>query len=339
MIPDLDLCGYFATDAASTKVQADARALDLPLPDSIFRLRRETPAQPRKGVKRRSNVSAQRSKALPSGTVIDKYRVEALLGTGGFAIVYRARHQLLGTTVALKFIKPDVLATRPGIGALLVEEARFAARIEHPNVVRIYDVSHTEELTYVVMQLVDGIPLSQHLALHGPLDIRHLLKMGMEVASGLAAGLEQGLIHRDIKPANILLSHTGCACIVDFGLARALEQDSWLSPLGSRTVVGTRGYMSPEQASGQLPVDFRSDVFSLGVTLEEAARGTSFWQHSNSVSLPAAGRLPPELLELLAWMQQPDPQARPASYQLLIDALAAAQSRLAPLSAAIDGGR
>lgn len=329
MIPDLDLSGCFVSDPTSAKIQADVRVLDLLLPDALFLRRRESPARRSKRGEHRTHVSAQRSKVLPSGTVIDKFRVEALLGTGGFAVVYRARHQLLGTTVALKLIKPDVLATRPGIGALLVEEARFAARIEHPNVVRIYDVNHTEELTYVVMQLIDGISLAQHLSLHGPLDVRQTLKVGMEVASGLAAGLEQGLIHRDIKPANVLISQTGSACIVDFGLARALEQDAWLSPLGGSTVVGTRGYMSPEQANGQLPVDFRSDIFSLGVTLEEAARGTSFWQHSRTArsSVP---RLPPALLELFAWMQQPDPHERPESYQALMEGLSLVHARLTP---------
>jgi len=330
MIADVELFGCFASDRTTTIEAGQPCKFDLVLPSEIFRSSEPSATREPKRNERQRHDSQSHSKLLPRGTLVDKFLVESVLGTGGFAVVYRARHQLLNNTVALKLIKPDVLAARPGIGVLLVEEARFAARIHHPNVVKIYDVSHTEELTYIVMELIDGIALSQYVPLHGPLDAKVALRVGIDVSSGLASGLEQGLIHRDIKPANILLCKNGAACIVDFGLAHAIEQNAWLAAISPRAVVGTRGYMSPEQARGDARVDFRSDIYSLGVTLEEACCGIAFRHESDGrPSHPRARCLPEPFSKLLAWMQDPDPEKRPSSYQLLIEGLQAVNAELA----------
>jgi serine/threonine-protein kinase len=330
MILDVDLTGHFLADRRKVQKPAALVAIDPELPESAFLRSVKPPAPAGLAVKRPERSSgARRSKPLPPGALVDKFRIGDVLGTGGFAVVYRATHLLLDTAVALKLLKPDVLAARPGIGALLVEEARFAARINHPNVVRILDVTHSETLTYIVMELIDGVALSRRLSMRGPLDLQKALNVAIDVASGLAAGLEQGLVHRDIKPANVLLSKDGSARIVDYGMAHALEQDNWLAPASARAVVGTRGYMAPEQASGKSRVDFRADIYALGVTLEEACRGSGLWDTAGpSGAIANSAALPPRLLELLAWMQAPEPEQRPASYAALIDALCSLQREL-----------
>ena len=179
---------------------------------------------------------------------------------------------LLHSTVALKLLRPDVLARRPSLAIQLLHEARFAARIEHRNVVRVFDVTHTPAITYIVMELIRGPSLARLIEDNGPLPAGRVAQIGIDTIDGLQAGLTQGLIHRDIKPPNILLGDGGVARIVDLGLANPIH-DRDDGPLRDSTVIGTRGYMSPEQIADPRSVDFRSDIYSLGVTLREAATG------------------------------------------------------------------
>jgi eukaryotic-like serine/threonine-protein kinase len=257
---------------------------------------------------------------LRPGAIVDKYRVEELLGVGGFAVVYRATHMLLRVPVALKLLRADVVARRPSLAAQLLQEARFAARIDHPNVVRVFDVTHTEHITYIVMEFIRGTSVARLIDEAGRLPPSAVVRIGIDVAAGLAAGLEQGLIHRDIKPANILLTAARSARIVDLGLANPItpgaDDDG---PLSHAALVGTRGYMSPEQIRDPRAVDFRCDIYSLGVTLREAATGVS--PSSRSRSALAARTTTPELDRLLAWMTSPEPADRPASYAELDEAL------------------
>jgi serine/threonine protein kinase len=277
---------------------------------------------------RRAAASGLRrtSKLLRRGALIDKYRIGDVLGMGGFAVVYRATHLLLETPVAIKLLRAEVLSARPGLEAQLIVEARFAARINHPNVVRIYDITHTADLTYIVMEYIDGTALSKRLALRGRLAPSAVVQIGLDVVSGLRAGLAQGLIHRDIKPANILLSRGGSATIVDYGMAHAAEPENWLEEDAPRAVVGTRGYMAPEQAVDSSRVDFRADIYALGVTLEEAALG--HLRARPGVSEANRAPLPGRLFRLLHSMQKQNPRERPA-YDALFDELSAIKAELA----------
>jgi len=192
-----------------------------------------------------------------------------VLGKGGFGIVVRAFDESLHRVVAIKILSPQLAATSPARKRFL-REARASARVRHANVVQIYAVEE-RPLPYLVMEYIPGQTLQRRLDECGPLDVPDVLKIGAQIARGLAAAHEQGLIHRDIKPANILLE-TGIeqnVKITDFGLARAAD-DASLSQSG--VIAGTPLFMAPEQAKGE-PPDPRADLFSLGSVLYTMASG------------------------------------------------------------------
>jgi serine/threonine protein kinase len=288
------------------------------LPHEVFAPRIAESARPARRVRARGPASGDPGTLRP-GTIVDKYRIEELLGIGGFAAVYRATHLLLRSTVALKLLRPDVVARRPSMAVQLLQEARFAARIEHRNVVRVFDVTHTAAITYIVMEYIRGPSLSRVIAERGPVPAGEVARIGLDTADGLQAGLSQGLIHRDIKPPNILLGDDGVARIVDLGLANPID-DRDQGPLRDSTLVGTRGYMSPEQLADPRSVDFRSDIYSLGVTLREAATGDPPPQGRRRDLRPAPG-LPAALAAVITWMTADDPDDRPTSYRELREAL------------------
>jgi serine/threonine-protein kinase len=288
------------------------------LPHEAFAPRRSAPARPRIAARRRDTSSGGLATLRP-GTIVDKYRIEDLLGVGGFAAVYRATHMLLHSTVALKLLRPDVVARRPSMAAQLLQEARFAARIEHRNVVRVFDVTHTAEITYIVMEFIRGPSLARLITEHGALPVGNVARIGLETIDGLQAGLSQGLIHRDIKPPNILFDSNGLARIVDLGLANPIH-DRDDGPLRDSTLVGTRGYMSPEQIADPRSVDFRSDIYSLGVTLREAATGESP-ARSRRGNEREASVMPAALAPVVTWMVAHDPDDRPGSYHELREAV------------------
>lgn len=298
-----------------------ARPLAPELPVEAFAPARTDPVSAKRGAARVHRTSAGPPAALRPGTIIDKYRIEELLGVGGFAAVYRATHLLLHSSVALKLLRPDVVARRPSLAVQLLQEARFAARIEHRNVVRVFDVTHTPAITYIVMEFIRGPSLARLIAERGPLPVASVARIGVDTIAGLEAGLAQGLIHRDIKPPNILLDDTGVARIVDLGLANPIH-DRDEGPLRDSTLVGTRGYMSPEQLADPHSVDFRSDIYSLGVTLREAATDDPPPYHRRRDERPAIA-LPAALAPIIGWMVASDPADRPSSYRELRDALAA----------------
>ena len=181
------------------------------------------------------------------GAIIDKYRVEELVGVGGFAVVYRATHLLLNTPVALKLLRPSVLRRTPELAPLLCDEARVAARINHPNVVRVNDVTHTRHITYVVIEYVDGGSLADYLARVRRMSPGRALRLGIDVAEGLRAGLAAGVIHRDVKPANILMTAAGQAKVADLGLARVQGSESTV--LGTALSSGPRATWRQNSAS------------------------------------------------------------------------------------------
>ncbi len=238
---------------------------------------------------------------LPAGTRLGAYEILASIGAGGMGEVYRAKDARLSREVAVKVL-PAELALDAERLARFEQEARSASALNHPNIVTIYEVGAAEGVSYIAMELVDGKTLRELVA-PGPLSPRRLLPIAGQVADGLAKAHESGIVHRDLKPENVMVNRDGFVKILDFGLAKLAtpfsEGGSQLATLagpGTRPgmVMGTVGYMSPEQASGEA-VDFRSDQFSLGSILYEMATGKRAFQKKTAVeTLSAIIREDPE---------------------------------------------
>jgi hypothetical protein len=266
---------------------------------------------------------------LAVGATLDKYRIELLVGKGGFAHVYRAQHLVLGMPVALKVLKRSLAATEPQVLESFCAEARNAIRISHPNVVRVHDVNRGPKITYLVMEWIDGTSLSDVLSSTGRLPATDALRIGIAVCDGLEAALAHGTIHRDVKPGNILLADDGLVKLVDFGLAKNLRQSSL--PSGGTSdasrIVGTPSYMAPEQAFAPETVDCRADMYALGATLFHALTGTLPFRGEDAVQLLLKHRddpvpdvsqfapdCPEELAGLVTRMMAKEPGKRFAAY-------------------------
>jgi len=202
------------------------------------------------------------------GRTLGKYRIEALLGTGGFAWVYRAFDPDLEIQVAVKVLKPQ-FAGDADFEERFRREASTAARLRHPNVITIYAVGREDDAVYFAM---DYLPqsLAGRLGVMTTLPGPMLVRLGLDVASALGFAHRQGVIHRDVKPDNILFDEHGNAVVADFGIARAVAAHA--AETGTALVVGTPHYFAPEQARGK-PLDGRADLYALGVTLYRAAAG------------------------------------------------------------------
>ena len=219
--------------------------------------------------------------ALPGGASLGQYEIVAPLGAGGMGEVYRARHKTLDREVAIKVL-PAHLAADPSALARFEREAKAVAALSHPNILAIHDFGQHRDIAYAVMELLQGETLRDRLA-GGALPLRKVLQIGADIADGLAAAHDKGIVHRDLKPENIFVTADGRVKILDFGLARQIEPGALVDGETSdgRTVLGktepgmvmgTVGYMSPEQVGGR-PADHRSDIFSLGCVLYEMAAG------------------------------------------------------------------
>jgi hypothetical protein len=221
----------------------------------------------------------------------DRYRLEDVIASGGVAIVWRAFDEHLARPVAVKLLHPHH-AGDPTVVERFQREARAAAGLSHPNVVRIYDVGREDGLVWLVMELVEGPSLRDVLATREPLDPAVVTAVGEQVARALAAAHERGLVHRDIKPANILVASDGTVKVTDFGIAKALGTDETLTSTG--TVMGTAAYVAPEQLETS-DVDARADVYALGVVLYEALLGRPAFS-GDTPAATAAMRLTYELV-------------------------------------------
>jgi eukaryotic-like serine/threonine-protein kinase len=200
---------------------------------------------------------------------LGRYEIERIIGTGGMGIVLKGFDFELNRPVAIKLLAPH-LARAGAARQRFAREARAAAAVVHEHVVPIHNVESEDAHPFLVMQFIPGESLQSRVEREGPLSVREVLRIGLQAASGLAAAHAQGLVHRDVKPANILLENgVERAYLTDFGLARAAD-DASLTFTG--VVAGTPHYMSPEQADGR-PLDFRSDLFSLGAALYFMATG------------------------------------------------------------------
>jgi tetratricopeptide (TPR) repeat protein len=247
---------------------------------ALERLRRRDPGYPSLATrieelkKRRSRQGAvSGSTTQPGGGAAEfssEFRYEILeeLGRGGMGIVFKARDRRLGRNIALKRL-PDNLRDHPKAVELFLREARAAAALNHPNIVTLFDAGQEGGTCYITMELLEGMPLHKVLRARGRLSAGNVAKIGGQVATGLAYAHEQGIVHRDIKTANLFFTTQKVVKIMDFGLAKMVEEVR-----RSTTVIGgTPYYMAPEQSAGQ-QVDHRADLYSLGVTFYELLTGS-----------------------------------------------------------------
>jgi Tol biopolymer transport system component len=266
---------------------------------------------------------------LSLGTTLGPYEIAALLDSGGMGEVYRARDLRLGRDVAVKIIR-DGASAQGGMLERFELEAKLAGRLNHPNILAIYDVGAHDGAPYLVMELLEGETLAASLV-RGALPPRKALDLALQIATGLAAAHAKGVIHRDLKPSNVFLTKDGQVKIVDFGLAEpvvsAIPPDSSsaaTSPVlaSPERVTGTAPYMSPEQVRGEV-ADQRSDIFSFGVVLYEMLTGRRAFQGPSGVETlsailnteplglgDASGIMRPGLESLLRHCLEKSPDAR-----------------------------
>src|SRR5262245_45041232 len=296
---------------------------------------------------------------LSAGAHIGPYEILAAIGAGGMGEVYRARDTRLGREVALKIL-PATFVGDPDRLRRFEQEARVVAALNHPNILAIYDIgTHADLSPYLVSELLEGESLRQRLE-GGPLHPRKAIEYGIQIAQGLSAAHEKGIAHRDLKPENLFLTKDSRVKILDFGLAKSAQPEvaavaetvgpAFLTQAGM--VLGTVGYMSPEQVRGET-VDHRSDIFSLGTVLYEMFTGRRAFARPTSVesmhailkddppTIPAEAELPPGVQRILDHCLEKEPgqrfqSARDLAFALsaLSDRSSAVHSGLAPAPAA-----
>jgi serine/threonine protein kinase len=292
---------------------------------------------------------------LSAGTRLGPYELLGLLGAGGMGEVYRARDTRLQREVAVKIL-PARLSSDAARLKRFEREAHSASALNHPNIVTIHEVGQTDSTSFIVMELVEGKTLRE-LLYGGPLPLRKLLSIAAQVSDGLAKAHASGIVHRDVKPENVMVSNDGFVKILDFGLAKLTRHDSDKGEAGQAAtipggtepdvVMGTVGYMSPEQAAGQR-VDFRSDQFSFGSILYEMATGRrAFERPTKPETLAAIIREEPEPISALnskapsqlRWIVErclaKEPQDRYAATEDLARELAILREHISDLSSDI----
>jgi eukaryotic-like serine/threonine-protein kinase len=266
------------------------------------------------------------------------YRVLEVLGHGGMGVVYKAEDVRLRRTVALKAMLPALAATARA-GQRFLREAQLMATVEHDHVVRIYQAGEDRGVPFLAMELLRGESLDRRLKRERSLPVSEVLRIGREVAEGLAAAHAAGLIHRDVKPANIWLeAPRDRVKILDFGLARSASLDAALTHQGA--VLGTPAFMAPEQARGEA-TDARTDLFSLGIVLYRLCSGRQPFQGKDALSTllevtthqpPAPVRLnadlPGDLSDLVLRLLEKDPARRPASAEEVVRTIRDLETKL-----------
>jgi serine/threonine protein kinase len=266
---------------------------------------------------------------------IGHYEILEVLGRGAFGIVFRAFDEVLHRVVAVKVLVPELATASPARKRFL-REARSSAAVRHEHIVQVYAVGE-EPLPYLVMEFIPGETLQQRVDRTGPLDVAEVLRIGRQIAEGLAAAHEMGLIHRDIKPANVLLDArpTPRVKISDFGLARAAD-DATLTRSG--VVAGTPTYMSPEQARGDA-LDPRTDLFSLGSVLYVLCTGRLPFRASGTIAVlkrvceedprpirDVIPEVPERLCHIIQTLHAKDPDGRFQTAQEVAELLANCES-------------
>jgi serine/threonine protein kinase/Tfp pilus assembly protein PilF len=293
--------------------EPDETRLGIPEPDAT---RLSVPVGYTTPAARRPATSpAESAAALVGQSLGPRYQIQRLLGQGGMGAVYAAWDRDLGVVVALKTVRPEIASdpqTARELERRFKQELLLARQVTHKNIVRVHDMGEVDGIKYITMPYLEGRDLSTILREEGRLSVSRVLRLARQVASGLAAAHEAGVVHRDLKPANIMIEESGEALIMDFGVARSTASSAPLAAVldkGSRTrrkdgqtsagsVVGTIEYMAPEQARAQ-PVDQRSDIYSFGLILYDLLLGRT-----------RATRTGSAIAELNLRMHEPPPSAR-----------------------------
>jgi serine/threonine protein kinase len=274
---------------------------------------------------------------------LGSYRVMKVLGAGGMGVVFQAEDPQLKRQVALKALLPS-LAASPSARQRFVREAQAAASLEHDHIIPIYQVGEDRGLPFMAMPLLKGQPLDSRLEREPQPPLPEVLRIGREIARGLAAAHDRGLIHRDVKPANIWLeAETGRVKILDFGLARGTSDGTQLTQAGA--IIGTPAFMAPEQSGGK-GVDGRCDLFSLGCILYRMTTGQLPFQAPDTISMLVAvatdtprspalvnPAVPPALSGLIMQLLAKKPEERPASARAVAEALEAIEREPQPAAA------
>jgi Tol biopolymer transport system component len=258
--------------------------------------------------------------ALASGTRLGSYEILAPIGAGGMGEVYRARDSKLGRDVALKVL-PEAFAHDADRLSRFQREAKMLASLNHPNIATIFGLEHSDSVQYLVMELVSGETLQEHVKRDGPVPVEEALAIAKQIAEALEAAHEKGIIHRDLKPANVKLTPEGKVKVLDFGLAKAFAGDATSEDLSNSptlsmaatmqgVILGTAAYMSPEQAKGK-PVTKATDIWAFGCVLYELLSGHPAFEGDDITEILAAVvRAEPEWSRL--------PESTPQSIRLLL---------------------
>src|SRR5574344_2727371 len=209
----------------------------------------------------------------------DRYELLEVIGTGGMAVVYKARCHRLNRLVAIKILK-DEFSGDEEFRRRFRAEGEAVAMLSHPNIVQVYDVSTSDSANFIVMELIDGISLKQYMEKKGVLNWKETLHFATQIAKGLEHAHSRGIVHRDIKPHNVMVLKNGSVKVMDFGIAQVMNKSSTLT----KEALGSVHYISPEQAKGGHTAN-RSDIYSLGVVMYEMMAGRPPYDGESAVSV------------------------------------------------------
>ena len=273
---------------------------------------------------------------LQKGDMIDKYCIERCLGSGGMGAVYLVRHTQLNALRAMKVLHSSAAEEDPEFRERFIREAKFAAKIQHANIVSVMDVELESEsgFSYIVMEYIEGQTVSDILQ-QGPITEKQAIHIIIEAAKGLAYAADNGIVHRDIKPANIMIKKNGEVKLADMGIAKNINHTgNTLSLTMEGTMIGTPAYASPEQCRCARDVDTRADIYSLGATLYEMLTGKPPFSGKNEFDVIAkvlkrmpvpieqlAPNIKPGIIKLIRKMMAKDPADRPQTMLDLLEEL------------------
>jgi eukaryotic-like serine/threonine-protein kinase len=274
----------------------------------------------------RPSVPEPSPPTAPVGLLAGRYRLTRILGSGGAAIVWEAHDEKLGRRVAVKMLHPHLLRDEAS-HRRFVAEARAAAQLSHPAIVEVHDIVVDGPSTAIVLELIEGESLSERIARDGVLPPAEAARIGRDIAEALDHAHRSGILHCDVKPANVLLGSDGRPRLVDFGIARALDEPgSAMTATGS--IMGTLRYMAPEQLVAE-PFGPSADIFALGAVLYETLAGVPAFGATSPVALvrehglgpPRLPAVPGDLAGIVEAMLGPDPEHRPADAGMVAAAL------------------